>query len=233
MGIAAAIAGAAVIGGVATVVSGNKAAGAQKDAAAQSVAEQQRQYDQTRTDQAPWRTAGAGALSKLAGLYGVDTGNGAAKVPNDQLYDEFRATPGYGFQMSEGLKAVDRGAAARGLLGSGAAVKGEQRFGAGLADSTYNQYVNQLQSLAGVGQTATQATSQAGQSAANNISNAYMAAGNARASSYANTGSAINGTLNNLASVYAYGKGGGFGNSGASVPTSSTYPYGGTLGAVY
>lgn len=212
MGIAAAIAGAAVIGGISTVVSGNKAANAQKQAADASVAEQQRQYDQTRADQAPWRTAGAGALSKLAGLYGVDTGNGAAKVPNDQLYDEFRATPGYNFQMSEGIKAVDRGAAARGLLGSGAAVKGEERFAGGLADSTYGQYVGALQSLAGVGQTATQATSQAGQNAANNISSAYMAAGQARASSYANTGSAINGTLNNLASVYAYGKGGGFGS---------------------
>lgn len=211
MGIAAAIAGAAVIGGATTVISGNKAAKAQQQAADASIAEQRRQYDQTRADQAPWRTAGAGALGKLAGLYGVDTGNGATKVPNDQLYDEFRATPGYQFQMSEGLKAVDRGAAARGLLHSGAAVKGEQRFGAGLADSTYGQYVGALQSLAGVGQTATQATSQAGQNAANNISNAYMAAGNARASSYANTGSAINGTLNNLASVYAYGKGGGFG----------------------
>lgn len=216
MGIAAAIAGAAVISGVTSVVSGNKAANAQKDAANQSIAEQQRQYDQTRADQAPWRTAGAGALSKLAGLYGVDTGNGAAKVPNSQLYDEFRATPGYGFQMSEGLKAVDRGAAARGLLGSGAAVKGEARFAGGLADTTYGQYVNQLQSLAGVGQTATQATSQAGQNAANNISSAYTNAGNARASSYANTGSAINGTLNNLASVYAYGQGGGFGNSGTT-----------------
>jgi len=214
MGIAAAIAGAAVIGGVATVASGNKAANAQKDAANSSIAEQQRQYDQTRADQAPWRTAGAGALSKLAGLYGVDTGNGAAKVPNSQLYDEFRATPGYGFQMSEGLKAVDRGAAARGLLGSGAAVKGEERFAGGLADTTYGQYVNQLQALAGVGQTATQATSQAGQNAANNISSAYTNAGNARASSYANTGSAINSTLNGLASVYAYGKGGGFGGTG-------------------
>lgn len=212
MGIAAAIAGAAVIGGVATVVSGNKAAGAIEKGADASAAEQRREADQTRTDQAPWRTAGAGALSKLAGIYGVDTGNGAAKVPNDQLYDEFRATPGYGFQMSEGLKAVDRGAAARGLLRSGAAVKGEERFAGGLADSTYGQYVGALQSLAGVGQAATQATSQAGQNAANNISSAYTNAGNARASSYTNTGSTITGTLNNLASVYAYGKGGGFGN---------------------
>lgn len=213
MGIAAAIAGAAVIGGVATVVSGNKAANAQKDAANQSVAEQQRQYDQTRADYAPWRTAGVGALDKLSSIYGVSTDGGPAKPVDPSVYDEFRATPGYQFQMSEGLKAVDRGAAARGLLGSGAAVKGEERFAGGLADSTYGQYVNQLQSLAGLGQSATGSTAQAGQNAANNISNAYMAAGNARASSYANTGSAINGTLNNLSSIYAYQKGGGFDNN--------------------
>lgn len=220
MGIAAAIAGAAVIGGVSTVVAGNKAANAQKEAAAQSIAEQQREYDQTRADYAPWRTAGAGALGKLAGLYGVSTTGdgttGAAQVPTSQLFDEFRATPGYQFQMDQGTQAVARSASARGLLGSGAAVKATARFAGGLADQTYNNYVGQLQSLAGLGQSATGATSAAGQNAANNISSAYTQAGNARASSYANTGSAINNTVGNLASIYAYQQGGGFGGGGST-----------------
>jgi hypothetical protein len=43
-----------------------------------------------------------------------------------------------------------------------------------------------------------------------NQANAAMAAGNATASSYANMGSAINGTVNNLASLYLYQNGGGF-----------------------
>lgn len=206
MGIAAAIAGAAVIGGVATAVSGTKAANAQKDAAAQSVAEQQRQYNQTRDDYAPWRTAGQGALSKLSSLYGISSG-GPATAPASSIYDEFRATPGYQFTQDEGTKAAERSASARGLLGSGAALKAVDRFSAGLADQTYNNYVGQLQSIAGLGQSATGSTAQAGQNASNNISQAYLQAGNARASSYANIGSAINGTVNNLAGAYAYGQG--------------------------
>lgn len=212
----AAVLGAAVIGGATSIISGNKAANAQKDAAAQSVAEQRRQYDQTRADQAPWRDVGTGALGKLSSLYGINQQAPTTPEAQSALYDGFRATPGYGFQMEEGTKAVQRSAAARGLLGSGAAVKGVARYASGLADQTYGQYVNQLNSLAGLGQTATQATGQAGQNAANNISSAYTNAGNARASSYANTGSAINGTLNNLSSVYAYQQGGGFGSGKSS-----------------
>lgn len=210
MGIAAAIAGAAVIGGVATVVSGNKAANAQKDAANQSISEQQRQYNQTRDDYAPWRTAGAGALGKLTSLYGIGapTNSGGPATANaSDIYAAFRATPGYQFTQQEGTQAAERSAAARGMLGSGATLKAIDRYSSGLADQTYNSYVGQLQSIAGLGQSATGSTAQAGQIAANNISQSYMQAGQARASSYANTGSAINGTINNLAGAYLYGQG--------------------------
>lgn len=215
MGIAAAIAGAAVISGVTSVVSGNKAAKAQQQAADQSIAEQRRQYDQTRADQAPWRNVGAGALGKLGSLYGINP-DGTASDPAKVSYDEFRNTPGYQFQLSEGTKAAEHSASARGLLASGATQKAVARYASGLADTTFEQYANHLAGLAGVGQTATQATSAAGQNAANNISNAYENAGQARASSYLNTGNAINGTLNNMASLYAFNAGGGFGSPGTS-----------------
>lgn len=127
-------------------------------------------------------------------------------------YGGFQESPGYRFRRDEGIKAVERSAAARGLLGSGGTLKAIQRYGEGLASSEYENYANRLASLAGVGQTATAQTGAAGQAAAGNIGNAYMQAGNARASAYSNTGQAISNTVGNLASAYLYNK--GFGGAG-------------------
>lgn len=233
MGVAAAIGGAAVIGGVATTVAGNKAANAQRDAAAQASAaseratqmqieEQRRQYDQTRADYAPYRETGYKALDTLAGLYGV---GGTRIDPTAAL----EATPGYQFQKAEGLKAIDRSNSARGILNSGGADKARIRYAEGVAASNYDSFTNRLAALAGVGQSATGSTAAAGSAAANAITSAYgvngqnqanaaTAAGNARASSFANTGSAINGTVNNLASLYLYNNGGGFANMPKGTP---------------
>lgn len=203
---AVALAGAAVVGAGAQIISGNKAANAQKHAADQSIAEQRRQYDTTRADFAPYREAGTGALDMLSRAYGI--GGNAPDM------SQFTASPGYQFRYDQGLQAIDRGAAARGLLHSGGAVKAEQRFGEGLAANEFGDWWNRLAGVAGVGQQAAGTTAQAGQSAANNISQSYTNAGNARASSYANTGSAINSGINNALSAYLYQGGGGFGGKG-------------------
>lgn len=73
MGVAAAIAGAAVVGAGATIYAGNKAAGAAKDAANQSANTEKYIYDTTRSDYAPYRAVGVNALGQLARLYGVPT----------------------------------------------------------------------------------------------------------------------------------------------------------------
>jgi hypothetical protein len=206
---ALAIAGSAVIGAGASIISGNKAAKAQQKAADQSIAEQRREYDQDRADLAPWRTTGASALAKLSAAYGLNgtpTVTGGPTNPdgtvNSDAYGGFFTSPGYQFRLAEGLKAIDRGAAARGQLGSGATIKAEQRYGEGLAASEYDAWASRLQQMAGVGQAATNTTVAAGQNAASTISNNLIASGNARASSYANTGSAINSGLNNVMSAY-------------------------------
>jgi hypothetical protein len=154
-----------------------------------------------------------------------------AEAPGGGVDDGFHASPGYAFRRSEGLKAIERSSAARGLLNSGAADKARMRYADGLASSEYDTYANRLAALAGVGQTATNATQQAGAQAAQGISQAQMAAGNARASSYANTGSAINSGVNNLASLYLYQNGGGFGGGGTYGGTPPIY--GGNLGGIY
>ena len=95
---------------------------------------------------------------------------------------DFQADPGYGFRMSEGLKALDRSAASRGNLLSGATLKGAQRFGQDIAsneyNNAYNRYVgnqatqrNALAGLTGFAPTAAQQIGNAGSNYATNAGN--------------------------------------------------------------
>jgi hypothetical protein len=120
---------------------------------------------------------------------------------------QFQADPGYNFRLSEGLKALERSSAAGGNLLSGSTLKGIVRYGQGAASqefqNSFNRYqaerqarLNPLQSLAGVGQTATQQLSQQAGQFGSNMAEAIGAAGQARASGYVGTANAITGGLN-------------------------------------
>lgn len=208
IGTTAAILGSAVIGAGSSAIAGGKAAKAQKNAAALQAQNERYFYDTTRADQAPWREAGQGALGKLSKLYGI---SGSSETGGPATYDlsGFFESPQYRFSLEEGNKAIQRASAARGLYRSGGSAKAETRFAQGLAAGEFDKYAGALAGIAGVGQTATQATSQAGAQAAAGISQAYRDAGNARASSYANTGSAINSGVNNVLSAYLFQQGRG------------------------
>ena len=114
------------------------------------------------------------------------------KYARDFGMSDFQADPGYAFRLSEGLKALDRQAAARGGLMSGGALKAAARYGQDMASDEYmnafNRYqtnraaqLNPLQSMAGMGQTTANTLGQAGQNYATNAGNAYAAAGQAKA----------------------------------------------------
>lgn len=208
--------GGAILGAGASIITGNKAADAQKDASAASIAEQRRQYDLTRADYEPWRKAGTEAIDALLSAYGLaprsGTGLGSAgNTPGAQgtqggidsgAYGGFFTSPGYEFRRDEGIKAVERSMASRGLFRSGPGAKAIERFAEGNAASEYDAYTARLAQLAGLGQSATAGTASAGANASNNISAALINSGNARASSYANVGSSINAGLNNVMTAY-------------------------------
>jgi len=135
------------------------------------------------------------------------------KYARDFGMQDFQQDPGYAFRMSEGLKALDRQAAARGGLISGAALKGAQRFGQELGSQEYmnafNRYqtnrANQLQplqSLMGTSQTAANTLGNAAQGYAQNAGEAYMGAGNARASGYLGQANALSGAINRGINTY-------------------------------
>lgn len=209
MGLAAAV-GVAAVGSVAgaaiSASAGKKAAKAQEKAADKAAENERYFYDTTRADYAPWRDTGKKALTGLEQATGL--------TPSDEPYGGFLASPGYQFRLDEGIKALERTAAARGNRtgsvsgSSGATAKAVMRYGEGLAASEYDAYAARLGQLAGFGQSATAGTAAAGSSAASGISNALTASGNARASSYANTASSINSGINNVLSAYLFSQGG-------------------------
>jgi hypothetical protein len=153
--------------------SSSKSAANTQAAAANRAAElQNEQFQQTRQDQMPWMKAGEGALNKLVGAVDYQKFG----------MNQFQQDPGYAFRLSEGQKALDRSAAARGGLISGGALKAAQRYGQDMGSQEYmnafNRYqtersamLNPLQSLAGVGQTTAAQLGQTGAANAANVGN--------------------------------------------------------------
>jgi hypothetical protein len=187
--VAGAIAVSSIIGADSARSAGNK----QADASNRAIDTSNEQYYQTREDQRPFREAGINALGELQRT----AGNVPAsfKFTNQDMY----ADPGYGFRFSEGQKALDRSAAARGGLISGGALKAATRFGQEMGSEEYqnaynraftgygadvareNQLYNRQAALAGIGQTATSLTNQAGAANAANVGNLMTSGASARA----------------------------------------------------
>lgn len=186
--VAGAVVGSSLIGASAS----RSAASAQAAAADRSADVQREMFERQVELSEPWRKAGEQALNKLIPLTDYQQFG----------MQQFQADPGYGFRMSEGMKALERSAAARGGLLSGATLKGIQRFGQDLGSQEYmnafNRYQTEraarlqpLQSLAGIGQTTAQQLGQAGQQMASNVGEALTSGAAARASGYVGGANAL------------------------------------------
>lgn len=139
---------------------------------AEAFAFQKQMYEQSRADFAPYRESGTANLNELNTLLGIGGNTGAADYGRFKTADftptDFAAgiDPGYGFRVREGLKAVDRQAAARGGLISGNALKATQAFGQEAASQEYNNAFNRFQTIRGNTIQPFQMGAAAGQSAA-------------------------------------------------------------------
>jgi len=216
--VAAVVGGAAVVNGLVSSYTSSNAVDAQVAAQQAAIAEQRRQYQQTRADLSGYRDLGANASSELQSRLPFLT----SPIVMDQ--EALEKTPGYQFALKQGLKATQNSAAARGLGVSGAALKGAATFATGLADNTYqNQFnneninrtnaYNRLKGLVDTGANAAAMTGQFGANAANQISSAATGIGNAEAAGYNKIGNAVTGGVNNLAGYAMYQ--GMYGNKGS------------------
>ena len=202
--IAGVTAAAGIAGGIMQKNAIDKGASQARDALNQGLG--------TATNQlSPWTTTGVPAnqdQADLLGLNGQDAANAAMA--------KFQQSPGYQWQLGQGLRAVDAGAAANGLLRSGATLKAEQTFGAGLADSDFGNYWNRLQQLSGAGLTAAGGIANAATGGAANIANVDIGQAGADASIYGNMAKSIGTSANQLMQTNAVQSylGGGGGNQG-------------------
>ena len=150
---AAAIGGSAILSGV----MGKQGAGQAASASRQAAALQEQMYQTTRGDLAPFRASGAGALPQLNALTYGDPATTQAML---------ESTPGYQFTRTQGLKATQAAAAARGLGVSGAALKGAATYATGLADQTFEERYQDALKTASMGANAAALTGQQGTQAA-------------------------------------------------------------------
>lgn len=188
--------GSALIGANAA----NKAADANAQAAAAAGNTQREMFYQNRSDTLPYLETGTQSLYQLADLYGIPRSDGQGGYTTGKA---FEGTPGYGFRMAEGIKALDRSAASRGRLNSGAQDKALMQYGQNLASEEWGNYTNALRTMAGIGQTANNNLTSAGSNAAANIGQTQMAAGQARGSAYTGTAQAANQGIGNALYWYS------------------------------
>jgi hypothetical protein len=163
---------------------------------------QEQQWNTTQQEAQPFLKAGTGAVNELGAL--TSTPGQGLLTPWTQQFQAPTAqqaaeTPGYQFQLQQGLAALQNSAAAQGNLTSGATGTALQQYGQGLASTDYqqayqnaltqyqtayntfeqnqaNQY-NRLAGLAGTGQTTAAQLGSLGQSAASNVGNISLTSG--------------------------------------------------------
>lgn len=192
---AAIMGGTSLLGGLLGGKGAKKAANAQVQAGREALALEERMFNQTRSDFAPWREAGARGLASLEAM--LEPGY------------EHRASPGYAFRFNEGQRAVESGAAARGGLMSGKTLKDLARFGEGLAASDFETDWARKAGLAGIGERSTSSLAQLANASTGRRSDLTTGIGNARASGYVGQANAFQSGLSNLAMLYAMGGFGG------------------------
>jgi len=205
----AAIGAAGAIGGSAiSVHAAGKAANAQVSAADQAAELQhedqqaaldfeKQQYADTQKNEAPYIAAGQSALGSIQDLL-------SGKItPNEQN------DPGLAFRLSEGTKALNRSAAARGNLLTGGTAKALDEFGQNYGSNEFQNIFNRYATVAGFGQNSASTEANAGSNSAGQVANTLLTGGQqqsndiqnaaaARASGYAASGNIYGNLFNDL-----------------------------------
>jgi len=212
-GPVAAIAGSAAVGAASSIIGGNKQAKAAKKAAKEqrrateaTIAQQERALERQIGLQEPFRQTGVSALPEYE--------TASAYTPFSM--NAFNADPGYQFRMSESMKALERSAAARGILQSGGTLKDITRFGQDAASQEYEnafrrylaerqQKLQPLEYRIGLGQNAASNQGVNIGSTAQNVGNLTTSLGDIRSAGIMGQSNAYNNMLSGISGLATQG----------------------------
>lgn len=219
-GFAAAAVGT-IAGAVISSQGAQSAADTQAAAANNASQVQVDEFNQIQQNLNPYMTAGSNALKALQGGLGINAdGTYNPNAPLIAPFDasKFHASPGYQFQLQQGLGAINNAASARGGVFSGNTLKALNNYAQGAANQDYYNALNaynqqqqnvyaRLASQAGSGQNAAANLGGFGQNTANAISSNLIGAGNAQAAAQVAGSNAFGSGVNNLAQLaFQYGQ---------------------------
>jgi hypothetical protein len=189
-------------------------ANAQSSADQQAIAEQQREYNQTQQNLSPYIQSGNYGLGLQQQYLSGDTSG-------------FANSPDYQFALSQGEKASQAGAAAKGNLWGGGQTADAIQLGQGLATQYANNYWNKISGVAGQGLSAANSLAGYGQQNANAQGGYLQNSGQAQASGDVGQANAYSNTLGQLGNIYGqYQKN----NPSTYNPSSSSYSLGNDQG---
>lgn len=254
VGVGGAIAGATISGNAAQSAAQTSANAAQAGTNAQLS-----MFNTTQQDYAPQIALGQGAANMLSGIYGTGSGTsggtttpggsmtGNASGPGNVLstgtpssgsqpnpnYAAFYNTPGYQFSLNQGEQAINKQAAATGGLYSSNTLAAQGSFAQGQASTQYNSYINQLLSMAGLGNAAASGVGTAATATGQGVAGSLLNAGNAQASGILGQSNAFTNALGSVGNSNLLGSLTGSNNSGAAGQYSGEYAPGVSTGVTF
>lgn len=198
MGIATAIIGSAVVGGLmssrAQKSAAKSAANAQTQAADKGIEEQRRQFDAVQKLMAPYVTAGNTALTRYSALSGL-----AGPEAQQAIIQQIQGGPEYGALVRSGEEAILQSASATGGLRGGNTQAALAKFRPEILSTLIRDEYSRLGGMVSFGQNAAAGVGNAGLSTGTNIANLYGQVGQAQAGSALARGQATADMWGNIA----------------------------------
>jgi hypothetical protein len=124
----------------------------------------------------PYIKSGQDALPNLQKQYDMLTNNPGAMM--NQMGQNFQQSPGYNFQLNQGMNAINHAAAAGGTLGTPMEQQNAANMAGGFANQDYYNWLNHSMNMYGAGLQGQQGMAQMGLQAGDDMSNALMSQAN-------------------------------------------------------
>lgn len=176
-----------LFGDIAGFFGAEKAEDAQYAASQQQLQALEKGYNRANTALSPYGEFGQSGMNLIKRLYGLDDGTADMSA--------FTQSPDYQFRLGEGLKGIQGSAAASGGLFSGAAGKAINNYAQNTASQEFDNYLNRLFGITGIGQNAATGIANAATGNATNTANVYGNIGANQANRIQSQSNAIGGAL--------------------------------------